>query len=42
VVDDVMGRVKAVVQRGQTDDRTASRQELTALWSDVEQRGGED
>jgi len=41
VVDDVMGRVTAVVQRGQTGDRATARQELAALWAEVEQRGGD-
>jgi hypothetical protein len=36
-----MGRVTAVVQRGQTGDRATARQELAALWAEVEQRGGD-
>jgi hypothetical protein len=42
VDDDVMGRVTAVVQRGQAGDRATARQELTDLWAEVEQRGGDD
>ena len=37
-----MGRVTAVVQRGQAGDRAAARQDLTALWAEIEQRGGDD
>jgi hypothetical protein len=36
-----MGGVTAVVQRGQTGDRATARQELAALWAEVEQRGGD-
>ena len=38
--DDVMGRVTAVVQ-GQAGDRAAARRELAALWTEVEQSGGD-
>ena len=38
--DDVMGRVTAVV-RGQAGDRAAARRELAAIWTEVEQSGGD-
>jgi hypothetical protein len=38
--DDVMGRVTAVVQ-GQAGDRAAARRELAAIWTEVEQGGGD-
>jgi hypothetical protein len=38
--DDVMGRVTAVVQ-GQAGDRAAARRELAAIWTEVEQSGGD-
>ena len=38
--DDVMGRVTAVVQ-GQAGDRAAARRGLAALWTEVEQSGGD-
>jgi hypothetical protein len=37
---DVMGRVTAVVQ-GQAGDRAAARRELAAIWTEVEQSGGD-
>ena len=40
VEDDVMGRVTAVVQ-GQAGDRAAARRELAAIWTEVEQSGGD-
>ena len=39
--DGVVGRVTAVVQRGQAGDRAAARQERAALWAEVEQGGGD-
>jgi hypothetical protein len=39
--DDVMGRVTAVVRRGQAGDRAAARRELTAIWAEVERSGGD-
>lgn len=39
--DDVMARVTAAVRRGHTGDRAAARTELEALWSEVEQTGGD-
>jgi hypothetical protein len=41
VEDDVMGRVTAVVRRGQAGDRAAARRELTAIWAEVERSGGD-
>jgi hypothetical protein len=41
VDDDVMGRVTAVVQRGQAGDRATARQDLAAIWAEVEQSGGD-
>jgi len=39
--DDVMGRVTAVVQSGQAGDRAVARRELAAIWTEVEQGGGD-
>jgi hypothetical protein len=40
--DDVMARVTATVQRGQAGERAAARQELEAMWAEVERGGGDD
>jgi hypothetical protein len=40
--DDVMARVTAAVQRGQAGDRSTARQELEAMWAEVERDGGDD
>ena len=40
--DDVMTRVTAAVQRGQTGERATARQELEAMWAEVERGGGDD
>ena len=39
--DDVMSRVTAAVQSGRAGDRTAARADLEAIWTEVEQRGGD-
>jgi len=39
--DDVMSRVTAAVQSGQAGHRTTAREALEALWTEVEQRGGD-
>lgn len=39
--DDVMNRVTAAVQSGQAGERTTAREDLEALWTEVEQRGGD-
>ncbi|TWF77769.1 hypothetical protein FHX44_113684 [Pseudonocardia hierapolitana] len=39
--DDVMNRVTAAVQSGQAGDRTTAREDLEAIWAEVEQRGGD-
>jgi hypothetical protein len=41
-VDDVMARVTAAVLRGQAGERGTARQELEAMWAEVEQGGGDD
>jgi hypothetical protein len=40
--DDVMARVTAAVQRGQSGERVTARQELESMWAEVEQGGGDD
>lgn len=40
--DDVMARVIAAVQRGQAGERTNARQQLEAVWVEVERGGGDD
>jgi hypothetical protein len=40
--DDVMARVTAAVQRGQAGERAGARQELEAIWAEVEESGGDD
>jgi hypothetical protein len=40
--DEVMARVTAAVQRGRAGERAAARQELEALWAEVERGGGDD
>jgi hypothetical protein len=40
--DDVMARVTAAVQRGQAGERATARQELEAMWAEVERGGGDD
>lgn len=40
--DDVMTRVTAAVQRGQSGERATARQELEAMWAEVERDGGDD
>ena len=40
--DDVMARVTAAVRRGQQGERASARQELEAIWAEVEQGGGDD
>ena len=40
--DDVMARVTAAVQRGQAGERASARQELEAMWAEVEGDGGDD
>jgi hypothetical protein len=42
VADDVMARVIAAVQRGQAGERMNARQELEAVWVEVERGGGDD
>jgi hypothetical protein len=42
VEDDVMARVIAAVQRGQGGERRRARQELEAMWVEVERGGGDD
>ena len=39
--DDVMGRVTAAVRHGQGGDRAAARRDLEAIWTEVEQSGGD-
>jgi hypothetical protein len=39
--DDVMVRVTAAVQRGQNGERATARQELEAIWAEVERSGGD-
>ena len=39
--DDVMNRVTAAVQSGQAGNRTTAREDLEAIWTEVEQRGGD-
>ncbi|OZM80357.1 hypothetical protein [Pseudonocardia sp. MH-G8] len=39
--DDVMNRVTAAVQSGQAGDRTTARESLEAIWTEVEQGGGD-
>jgi len=41
VEDEVLNRVTAAVQRGQAGHRTTARKELEAIWTEVEQRGGD-
>jgi hypothetical protein len=41
-MDDVMARVTAAVRRGQQGERASARQELEAIWAEVEQGGGDD
>ncbi|GAA2868870.1 hypothetical protein GCM10010472_27790 [Pseudonocardia halophobica] len=40
--DDVMARVIAAVQRGQTGQRAMARQQLENMWVEVERGGGDD
>ena len=40
--DDVMTRVTAAVQRGRAGERATARQELEAMWAEVERGGGDD
>ena len=40
--DDVMARVTAAVQRGQAGERATARQELEAMWAEVEHGDGDD
>ena len=40
--DDVMARVTAAVQRGRAGERATARQELEAMWAEVERAGGDD
>ena len=40
--DEVMARVTAAVRRGQTGEPAAARQELEAIWAEVERGGGDD
>lgn len=40
--DEVMARVIAAVQRGRAGERTAAREELEAMWAEVERGGGDD
>jgi hypothetical protein len=40
--DDVMARVTAAVQRGRAGERAAARQDLEAIWAEVERGGGDD
>lgn len=40
--DDVMARVTAAVQRGRAGERATARQELEAMWAEVERGGGDD
>jgi hypothetical protein len=40
--DDVMARVTAAVQRGQAGERVRARQDLEAIWAEVERGGGDD
>jgi hypothetical protein len=39
--DEVLNRVTAAVQRGQAGDRTTAGEELEAIWTEVERRGGD-
>ncbi len=39
--DDVMGRVTAAVRHGQEGDRAAARRDLEAIWTEVDQSGGD-
>ena len=39
--DDVMARVTAAVQRGRAGERAAARQELEAMWAEVDRGGGD-
>jgi hypothetical protein len=40
--DDLMARVTAALQRGQAGERVTARQELEAMWAEVERGGGDD
>lgn len=40
--DQVMARVTAAVERGRAGEHAAARQELEALWAEIEQSGGDD
>ncbi len=40
--DDVMARVTAAVERGRAGEQAAARQELEAMWAEVERGGGDD
>lgn len=40
--DEFMARVTSAVQRGQAGDRVPARQELEAIWAEVERDGGDD
>jgi hypothetical protein len=40
--DPVMARVTAAVERGRAGERATARQELAAMWTEVEQGGGDD
>jgi hypothetical protein len=40
--DDVIARVTAAVGRGQAGEQATARQELEALWAEVERAGGDD
>ena len=42
MADDVVARVTAAMQRGQVGERATARQELEALWAEVERGGGDD
>lgn len=41
-MDDVTARVTAAVQRGRAGERAATRQELAALWAEVDRGDGDD
>jgi hypothetical protein len=40
--DDVIARVTSAVQRGRAGGRATARQELEAMWAEVERGGGDD
>ena len=40
--EDMMDRITAAVQRGQAGERSTARQELEAMWAEVEQGEGDD